>query len=52
MLFIDPTVDLIAQKPQWGRPAWFREIHEPVPDQAHRGDPLQNPFQPPPDDVN
>ncbi|MEP6602562.1 MAG: HTTM domain-containing protein [Spartobacteria bacterium] len=50
-LFIDPTVDLAAQEQHWGRPSWLREIRDPVPDRAHRGDPLQNPFAPPPDEL-
>jgi hypothetical protein len=50
MLFIDPTVDLAAEEQHWGRPRWFREIHEPIPDKEDRSDPLQNPFKPPPED--
>jgi vitamin K-dependent gamma-carboxylase len=49
-LFIDQNVDLAAEKRSWGRPRWLLQVHEPLPD--HHGDPLQDPFEPAPEDLN
>jgi vitamin K-dependent gamma-carboxylase len=49
-LFVDQNVDLAAEPRTWGRPHWLLEVHQPLPD--HRESPLQNPFEPAPDDVN
>jgi vitamin K-dependent gamma-carboxylase len=49
-LFIDQNVDLAAEKRPWGRPRWLLEIHEPLPDTP--ADPLHNPFEPAPEDLD
>jgi vitamin K-dependent gamma-carboxylase len=43
-LFIDPNVNLAAEKRTWGRPRWLREVHEPLPNPP--ADPLHSPFEP------
>jgi hypothetical protein len=30
-LFIDPNINLAAEPRSWGRPAWLRQIHDPLP---------------------
>jgi vitamin K-dependent gamma-carboxylase len=50
LLFIDQNVDLAAEERTWGRPPWLLSVHEPLP--SHRGNPLQDPFEPIPDDLD
>ena len=49
-LFIDQNVDLAAEERSWGRPRWLLQVHEPLPD--HHGNPLQDPFEPAPEDLD
>lgn len=50
VLFINQNVDLAAEERTLGRPPWLLNVQEPLPDR--RGNPLQDPFEPIPDDFD